>query len=341
VAASLEPRILVTGAGGFLGRHLLESELREPVAVLVRDPKAWQSQPWAQSLREIELIEGRLEAPERWAAHPALREVEQVLHLAAYVSHSRSDAEHSYRTNVGGSLNAFDFAAQRQARMIFVSTSGTVGCFHSADEIAYEDAPDCEAIIQHWPYYASKLEAERRLRARAREHDIPLVIVRPPVLLGPRDHRLRSSGHVLRVLENRLPCRLPGGIAFVDVRDVASALARLLQLPAPRPLYHLPGFHWPLDRFFETIAELAGGRSLPSLRPSAPLLRRLARGLGALPRQWRDRLSLPDPVLLEMGSAFWGLGSHHAREDLAHAPRPARETLTDTLSWLRAEGHAH
>ena len=54
--------------------------------------------------------------------------------------------------------------AERGWRVVFVSTSGTVGCFGTAEESADEDAPFCEDAVRRWPYYHSKLCAEREAR---------------------------------------------------------------------------------------------------------------------------------------------------------------------------------
>jgi hypothetical protein len=59
-------------------------------------------------------------------------------------------------------------------------------------------------------------------------------------------------------------------------------------------------------------------------------------GIAGLARvsAWRPRW-IPDPVVLEMSTCFWGLTSLFAHE-LGYAPRPARQTLSDTVTWLRA-----
>ena len=48
----------------------------------------------------------------------------------------------------------------------------------------------------------------------------------------------------------------------------------------------------------------------------------------------------PDPVVLEMACCFWGLASLFAHE-LGYAPRPGRQTLCDTVDWLRANPAPH
>src|SRR5207244_3482294 len=108
------------------------------------------------------------------------------------------------------------------------STSGAVGCFVRPGQSADEDAPYCERECAGWPYYRSKIEAERKARELARELGVELVIVRPPVLLGPEDHRLRSSAHLLRLLQGKLPFVIRGGMHFADVRDVAAAMVRVM-----------------------------------------------------------------------------------------------------------------
>ena len=91
------------------------------------------------------------------------------------------------------------------------------------------------------PYYASKIEAERCARALATRIGVELSIVRPPVLLGPGDHRRRSTSYVQKMLDRKIPLVPPGGMHFTDVRDVASALLELAECARPRDVYHLPG----------------------------------------------------------------------------------------------------
>jgi dihydroflavonol-4-reductase len=333
-----EGAILVTGASGFLGRHVLEALAREkprrPLVALARDPEALRAQPWFA--RDVEIVRGSLTEPGDWIADPRLRGLGGVVHLAAVVRHSRSDPEPQLRTNVEGTLTAVRAAAQHGCRVVFVSTSGTVACFSSAAQIAYEDARFCEHTVARWPYYLSKIRAEQRGRELAMKLGVDLVVLRPPVLLGPGDHRLRSTAHVARLLDGRLPFSIQGGIAFLDVRDAARAVVQALRHPSPAPVYHLPGTNWSVPRFFRAVAELAGQPTPRIVLPGA-LARALARLLEPARLRWPILQRLPDPVVLEMGSRYWAIGSHHAARDLGHAPRAALETLRDTIAWLEQQ----
>ncbi len=157
------------------------------------------------------------------------------------------------------------------------------------------------------------------------------IVFRPPVMLGPEDHRFRSTAHLLRLLRRKLPFILEGEMHFVDVRDAADAMVRAMLHPAPKPVYHLVGTRSTLDGFFRMAAKEAG--IAPSWRT---LPTRFLLYLARLNQKSGSRLHvIPDPVVIEMASHHWGLASRHAEADLGYRSRPPEETLRDTIKWMR------
>jgi nucleoside-diphosphate-sugar epimerase len=323
---------LVTGASGFLGRHLLqEIEASSPTRwtiALVRDPDEWRQMEWTRTLERVRPLEGSVTETGEWATDERLDGLTGIFHLAALVRHCREDAEEVHRTNVQGTLNMVRLAAARRCRIIFVSTSGTVGCFRQPGTSPDEDAPYCEAEISAWPYYRSKLVAERDSRRLANELGVELVIVRPPVLLGPGDHRFRSTNHVTRFLRGKLPFLIRGGMHFADVRDAAGALVRAMERPEVRPVYHLPGTISTIEEFY-ALAASAAGRPAPRLI----LPFRTAWWLAKLTRPFK---LMPEPALVEMASRHWSMQSRYAAADLDYRSRPGQDTMAETVAWLRA-----
>jgi nucleoside-diphosphate-sugar epimerase len=330
---------LVTGASGFVGRHLLEANAARPaphpVLALVRDADEWRRFDWTRGLADVDLVSGALDDVERWSASlPALG---GIAHLAAVVQHSRHRPEEMVRTNVEGTLAMVRLAAAQRCRLVVVSTSGTVGCFRSAEESADEKSPFCARAVARWPYYASKIEMERRARELADRLGVELVFLRPPVLLGPGDHRVRSTRQVWKAIRRKQPFVIRGGIAFADVRDVAGALLAALERPEVQPVYHLPGHACGIEEFFAQIEAISG---VPGPRwklpyPVAIALATLLEGGGARLLGKPPHL-VPDPVVVEMAAHHWGLRSLHAEPELGYRARPAHETLRDTVEWLRA-----
>ena len=339
----LRGKILVSGATGFLGRHVLTSlvaeEACEPVA-LIRNLTNWQNETWTKPLDRVELISGSVLRPDSWFDDERLDGMTGILHLAAMVRHSRHEPADIYETNVEGTLNMVRLAARRKCRMIFVSTSGTVGCFKSKHAWADENSAYCEDEVRNWPYYHSKILAERQARQLAKDLGVELVILRPAVLLGPGDHRFRSTGHVIKHMLGKLPFLLHGGIHFIDIRDATRAILAAQRHPSPRPIYHLSGTACGVVEFFDMIAKVSGIPRPKAVLPFQPawMLALLDERVGIITKGEALHL-LPDPVVVEMASHYWDMRSLWARAELDYQSRDGLETLRDTVAWL-GEHHA-
>jgi dihydroflavonol-4-reductase len=334
---------LVTGASGFLGRHLLEScaahAQADRILALVRDADAWREYDWTAPLAGIRLLKGS--ATDAAGFERELPPLRGIYHLAALVRHSRRQPEDVIRTNVEGGLQMVRLAARHRCRLVLLSTSGAVGCFRDPEASADERAPYCDAAVADWPYYRSKIELERRARALASELGVEMVTIRPPVLLGPGDHRFRSTAVVLRALRGGLPFLIRGGVHFADVRDAAQAIRRAMLLSGARPVYHLDGMACGVEEFFAMIEQVSGVAAPRRVLPFglAWIAASAAERLGVWLRG-EPFAALPDPVVIEMASRYWGLRSLYAAAELGYKCREPRETLRDTVAWLRANHEA-
>ena len=330
-----EPHYLVTGATGFLGRHVIGAvRAKFPNArlfTLVREP-AHPSIATLDYLKGVELIMGTPVETGEWRNDARLAGLDGIFHLAAEVKHSRDDVGSMLRFNVDATTTMVRFAAEQKCRVVFVSTSGTVACSPHADYSPDENAPYCEPVVGAWPYYMSKIRAEKESAELAKELGVELVIVRPPVLLGPGDHRFRSITNVKRVLDGRLPFVWSGGINFADIRDAAAAIVAAMTHGSPRTVYHLPGTSSSLDGFFRRVARVAGMKASWPVLPAGIVLAfaRLNHLLG------RKVQIVPDPVVIEMASHHWGLSSRFASVDLMYRSRDPDQTIADTVEWIRA-----
>lgn len=331
-------KVLVTGATGFLGRHVLEAlKATRPqvkVVVLVRSQKDWHGAEWTQEHADAEVIEGSLTDCASWHSNKSLKGLKKVLHLAAQVHHSRHNTEAMLKTNVEGTERMVQLCAKLGAHLTFVSSSGTVGCFKKPGQFAYEDAPYATLTAGKWPYYESKIQAEKRAFQLANELGVKLTVIRPPVLLGPGDHKFRSTGYVLKHLRQQFPFLLSGGMHFVDVRDAASAIVKAAWHPSARPIYHLSGTMIEIEQFFKMCEDVSG---VPApkriLNPSLALI--LAKSAEKVATKLKQKSPLPDPVVIEMAGHHWGLKSRYAEVELEFQTRGAYQTLADTVTWVK------
>ena len=327
--------LLVTGASGFLGRHLLEvcTPAQQPLLALVRDAQSWRAENWTAEHENVRLVEGSVtELDPQSSALPPLG---GIFHLAALVRHSRRNAEEVYETNVQGTLRMVHLAAAHGCRLVVLSSTGTVGCSRDPDFLADEETPHCAGEVTGWPYYRSKLFAEE-LILEACSEAFETLTVNPSLLLGPDAPRASSLDLVSRYLSGGVPALPPGGLAFVDVRDAAAGVCDALERGEPGQRYLLNSANMTFVEFFERLARLEGTKA-PALR----LPRAAHRLMAFLPRAVSDRLpgaSDLEPEEVEMASHYWYADASKAKDELSWTARDPGLTLDDTLRYLQGLG---
>lgn len=169
--------ILVTGATGFIGTALMDRVIRDGRFVV----RAAVRQEASALAAPIECVRGDLDGRMDW--QPGLAGVNVVVHLAARVHVMRETSTNPLdefrRVNVEGTLNlARQAAAAGVHRFVYLSSvkvNGESGTYAETDPPAPEDA-----------YGISKHEAEMGLRQIAGATRMEVVIIRPPLVYGPR-----------------------------------------------------------------------------------------------------------------------------------------------------------
>jgi nucleoside-diphosphate-sugar epimerase len=202
-------KLLVTGAGGFVGRALsLQAAARD---LTVRAAyRSYVDFPPNIACVPVGEIDGRTD----W--HGALTGCDVVVHLAARVHVMRdvaSDPLADFRkVNVEGTINLARQAVRAGVkRFVFISSIGVNGAetFDSSFVTNEKPAP-------HSSYAISKHEAEVGLQALALESDMEVVIIRPPLCYGP--NAPGNFGALMRWLQHGLP--LPFGAVTQNRRSL-------------------------------------------------------------------------------------------------------------------------
>jgi UDP-glucose 4-epimerase len=261
----LSGRILVTGASGFVGRHLLEALIKRGFTVVAptrtaQPPRAGVDFP---AIDAIETADWR----------PLLAGVDAVVHLAA-IAHTRDRASDAYdRTNAEATLRLARTCAGRVPRFIFASSIRAISG-PTTDEILDDNSPARPTDA----YGRSKLKAENGLAVL----DLPTTILRPVVAYG---RGVKGNLEKLaRLADSSLP--LPFGAlrasrSFLSVDNLVSAILFALSRTARGTESFVLADPEP-----SSVAELVSGLRLGLDRPlrlmnvSPPLLGAAAQILG-------------------------------------------------------------
>ncbi len=178
-------RVLVTGAGGFIGSHLTERlvELGATTRALVHYNAlgTWGWLNHSPVRNEIEVVAG--DVTDRDSVRRVLRRTERVFHLAALIAIPYSyQAPVSYvRTNVEGTLNVLQAAHEGGAELVVHTSTSEV--YGTAQYVPIDEA---HPLRGQSPYAASKIGADKMAEAYHLSFGLPVVTVRPFNTFGPR-----------------------------------------------------------------------------------------------------------------------------------------------------------
>ena len=317
-------KTLVTGATGFLGTHLLPCLVDREVRVLVRASRA---------ASEVDIVEGSILDED--VVQRAVDGVEEIYHLAGKVSRDPEDVRELYRVHVEGTMllcRAAKVAGVK--RIVLASTSGTIAVTEDGNTLPDESAPVPLALIGGWPYYTSKLYQEEAAK-RECEGGPELVVLNPSLLLGPGDKRVSSTEDVLKFLAGDIPVIPPGGMNFVDARDVAEAMESAMRRGQPGHRYLLGGPNWTFATFLERLGRMSKVKA-PKLKLPDAIYGFAGKAVDALYRQW-DMSPPVDRISVEMGRRFWYLDCSKAERELGFRARDPYETLYDTIAYIKKE----
>lgn len=227
-------KILVTGAGGFIGSHLTELLVREgfDVRAFVHY-NSLGSWGWIDSFPEeekknIEVFSGDIRDPN--GVRDALRDCDAVFHLAALIAipFSYHSPDTYVDTNIKGTLNILQAARDLgTSRVLVTSTSEVYG---TAQYVPIDEKHPYQGQS---PYSATKIGADRLAESFYRSFDLPVTIVRPFNTYGPRQSaRAVIPTIITQLLAGRQEIRL-GALSptrdFNFVRDTANGFYQIFR----------------------------------------------------------------------------------------------------------------
>lgn len=227
--------ILVTGATGLLGSHLLYELVRKGEKVkalkrtssrteMVKKVIAYYTDDPDQIYSKIEWFDGDI--TNLFDLHEALKDVTKVYHTAGYVSFDPADKAEVLRINVDGTANVVNACLEKKIeKLCFVSSTSAIGKADDNEMLTEEifwTGKGKESI-----YAISKYRSEMEVW-RGINEGLNAVIVNPSIILGPGDWK-RSSLRLFPEVYKGIRFYTEGITGYVDVRDVVKAMITLME----------------------------------------------------------------------------------------------------------------
>lgn len=328
---------IVTGANGFLGnnvvRKLAGNKDCEVRALILPGDRT-------NSLEGLNCRVYSGDVTKKDSLHDIFEVEEQdaelyVIHCAAIVHIKSKYDPNVYDVNVNGTKNIVEKVLEKGAKLVYVSSVHAIAEKPKGEVM--EETRDFDPDAVQGQYAKTKAEAARYVLGLAEQKGLNACIVHPSGIIGPNDF---GNSHLTQLIVDfaggRLKACVKGGYDFVDVRDAADGIVSACWKGQRGECYILSNRYVTVRDLLDTVSEARGTKKIKCVLPMwlAKLTAPLSEMYYAILKQppLYTRYSL---YALDSNSNF---SNQKAKRELGYQNRELKETVGDTVAWLK-ENH--
>lgn len=330
---------IITGASGFLGnnivRKLIEDKDNEVRALVLPGDKI-------NSLNGLGCKIYRGDVTKKESLNPIFETSENaelyIIHCAAIVYIKSKYNPKVYDVNVNGTKNVIEKVLEKNAKLVYVSS------VHAITE-----KPNNETITEiskfnpkevEGQYAKTKAEIADYVLNMVKEEKLNACIVHPSGIIGPNDF---GNSHLTQLIidfaNGRLKACVKGGYDFVDVRDVADGIINACYKGQPGECYILSNRYVEIRELLDMVSEVSNTKMIRFILPM--WLAKLTAPLSELYYAVLKQPPLYTKYSLYTLNSNSNFSNEKAKQELGYKNRELKETIRDTITWLKENHRIH
>ena len=323
--------VVVTGATGHIGNVLVRKLVSRSERVRAVIPP-FEDASCLDGLK-VEIVEGDIRQID--SLIQAFKGSDVVYHLAGIISILSGKSELLYQVNVEGTRNVVEACLKTKIRRLVYTSS-----IH-----AVKEPPHGTVIDETFPfdpdnvlgdYAKSKAQATLEVLNGVKQ-GLNVVIVCPTGVIGPYDYKISEMGQLITdFIQRKLKAYVDGAYDFADVRDVATGLILACEKGCSGESYILSGEQITVRDLLLMLQEITKVKA-PSLKIPAWLARTVGK-IAPLYHRLTNTKPLFTAYSIDVLASNSVINSEKARCKLGYSARSIRESIEDTVRWLRENG---
>lgn len=325
-------KTLITGATGFIGSHIARKLTKrgDKVRILLRKTSR------TANIEDVDVERVYGDVLDFDSIKEALKGCDSLYHVAGLTSSRKADYKMMKDINIKGTVNVLSAALESGVKKaVYTSSVAAIGAVFGGGLVNENTSFTLES--EGIQYLNTKYHAEKEAM-KIYERGLPLVIVNPPVVIGPGDIYLSTNGLIILYCKKKIPSYVDCCFNVVDVGDVAEGHILAAEKGRIGERYILGNRNTSIVELFGLMEKITG---ISSPRIKVPYLAAISMGFIT------ERIlgfSFPNFAGMDIDSVKltkfnWHCDSTKAIRELGFPQTPIEETLEKTVKWFTDNGY--
>lgn len=327
---------IITGANGFLGnnivRQLAKDKDNEVRALVLPNDKI-------NSLDGLDckIYKGDVTKKDSLNEIFEFKEINcevYVIHCAAIVYIKSKYNPKVYEVNVNGTKNIIEKVLEKNIKLIYVSSVHAIT--EKPNNEIITEIKDFDANKVNGYYAKTKAEIAKYVLEMVDNNGLNACIVHPSGIIGPYDF---GNSHLTQLIidfiNGRLKACVRGGYDFVDVRDVANGIINACYQGKKGECYILSNRYVEVKELLDIVSKVKNMKKIKSILPM--WLAKLTAPLSEIYYSMLKQPPLYTKYSLYTLTSNSNFSNEKAKKELGYKNRDLKETIEDTVKWLKEE----